>query len=179
MAKVRTKFFLTCIVVMTLGLSVKNIFSQDISPKQMVMESKPQNTFFVELAGQGLAFTVNGDFRFSGTMNNMGVRAGIGYINVGKESITTIPLGLNYIMGKNGKYFELGIGATFISGDIFNSSNQSGLFTLGTMFFGYRSQPLDGGFNFRAGITALFRTASEDSFFIPYYPGISFGYTFD
>ena len=179
MAEAQTRFLLPGIFCMMLCLTAQNVFGQDVSPKQMAMESRPQNTFFVELGGQGLAFTVNGDFRFSGTMNNMGVRVGIGYIDIAKESITTIPLGLNYIMGKNGKYFELGIGATFISGDIFNSKNQNGLFTLGTMFFGYRSQPLDGGFNFRAGLTAIFRTAEEDSFFIPYYPGVSLGYTFE
>lgn len=175
----RTKFYLAGVIIVALGLRVDNSFGQELSPKEMAMNSRPQNTFFVELGGQGLAFTVNGDFRFSGTMNNMGVRVGIGYIDIAKESITTIPLGLNYIMGKNGKYFELGIGATFMSRDIFNSSNQNGLHTWGTMFFGYRAQPIDGGFNFRGGITVLFRKSENDSFFFPYYPGISFGYTFE
>jgi hypothetical protein len=139
---------------------------------------KPQSTMFVELAGQGLAFTFNGDFRLSASRNNMGVRVGIGYISTGEgESILTVPLGFNFLFGKNEKYFEMGLGITFASGeDIFGSNDN----TVGTMFFGYRSQPEDGGFNFRAGLAPIFNIGSgEDSFFIPYWPGISFGYTFE
>ena len=157
----------------------KNIFAQDATLKQQALNSKPQSSFFVELGGQSLVYAFNGDFRLSTSQNNLGIRVGIGYIDVNNESITTIPFGLNYLMGKKGKYFEIGIGSTFLSGEIFNSGNETGLFTIGTMFFGYRSQPLDGGINFRAGMTIVFRASSGDSFFIPYYPGLSFGYTFE
>jgi hypothetical protein len=42
------------------------------------------------------------------------------------------------------------------------------------MTFGYRYQPVNGGFNFRAGINPIFNSSA----FIPYFAGISFGYTF-
>ncbi len=134
---------------------------------------------FVELAGQGLLFTFNGDFRLSASRNNMGLRAGIGFISDGDVSIVTIPLGVNFLFGKNGKYFETGLGATFIVGDYGFLDNDA--HSIGTMFFGYRSQPVDGGFNFRAGIAPIFHTGSQyvRSFFFPYYPGVSFGYTFE
>ena len=42
------------------------------------------------------------------------------------------------------------------------------------MSFSYRLQPIDRGFSFRAGLTPIF----NKNFFIPYYAGLSLGYSF-
>ena len=71
----------------------------------------------------------------------------------------------------------MGLGASLmlIGGDgdslLFDENNSS---VLGTMSFAYRLQPSDRGFSFRAGLSPIF----NKNFFIPYYAGISLGYSF-
>jgi hypothetical protein len=71
----------------------------------------------------------------------------------------------------------MGLGVTVLatSGSdnsfLFNENNSN---ILGTMSFSYRLQPVDTGFSFRAGLTPIF----NKNFFIPYYAGLSLGYSF-
>lgn len=138
---------------------------------------------FIELGGQGLALTANYDSRFTNKRDGLGGRVGIGYIASDGSSLTTVPVSLNYLLGKDRRYFEIGLGATFVSstldgGSFFNFDNDeadaTGSELIGTMSFAYRLQPVDSGFAFRAGITPIFGRG----FFIPYYGGLSLGYTF-
>jgi len=141
-------------------------------------EMKRAQNVFIELGGQGLTFTANYDSRFGNRRDGLGGRAGIGYLAVDGDKVTTIPISLNYLLGKGNKFLEVGLGATFTalsaqSGDfLFDDDSGSGL--IGTMSFAYRLQPVDSGFSFRAGITPIF---NKDNF-IPYFGGISLGYTF-
>lgn len=144
--------------------------------QEAVPVKRAQNAF-VEIGGQGLLFTANYDTRFSNRRDGLGGRAGIGYISVDGEHITTIPLSLNYLLGKGRNFFEVGLGATFaLTNDgqsiIFDGDSGDGV--IGTMSFSYRLQPIDSGVSFRAGITPVFNSSG----FIPYYGGISIGYTF-
>lgn len=141
--------------------------------------ARAQNVY-VELAGQGLLFTANYDTRFTKSRNGIGGRAGIGFLSIDGATVTTIPIGLNYLLGKGKNFFEVGLGATYLSaktGDdddddfFFDDEDLSGL--VGTMSFGYRLQPVDSGFSFRGGLTPLFNKNT----FLPFY-GLSFGYTF-
>ncbi len=146
-------------------------------------EVRAQNVF-VEIGGQGLLFTANYDTRFANRRDGLGGRVGIGYIGGGGESATTIPLSLNYLLGNGGKhFFEIGLGATVIAskiegsfffpdGDEGNINKNSNL--IGTMSFSYRLQPINNGFSLRAGLTPIF----DKEFFIPYFGGLSLGYTF-
>lgn len=146
--------------------------------KSFSQESKRAQNVFIELGGQGLTFTANYDTRFGNRRDGLGGRAGIGYFAVDGDKITTIPVSLNYLLGKGNKFFEIGLGATFgsvnvESGDfLFEDGTGSGL--IGTMSFAYRVQPVDSGFSFRAGLSPIF---NKDNF-IPYFGGISLGYTF-
>jgi hypothetical protein len=54
----------------------------------------------------------------------------------------------------------------------YRRSNNNGV--LGTLNFGYRYQPVDGGFSFRAGVSPII-TSDQ---FLPYWPYLSFGYSF-
>lgn len=157
-------------------LSILFIF-QKVQAQQTIDSGtgRAQNVF-IELGGQGLVLTANYDTRFSNKRNGIGGRAGIGYIAVDGDRLTTIPVGVNYLLGKGRNFFEIGLGATYIgtSGNddsIFFDENTSNF--VGTMSFSYRLQPINSGFAFRGGITPIF----SGDFFFPYY-GVSLGYTF-
>jgi hypothetical protein len=141
------------------------------------LENKRAQNVFVEIGGQGLLFTANYDTRFSNKRNGLGGRAGIGYIAADGDHATTIPISLNYLLGKDKHFFEVGLGATLLAtrgsdDSFFFSDNESNL--IGTMSFSYRVQPVDNGFSFRIGLTPVF----NGDFFMPYFGGLSIGYTF-
>lgn len=141
-------------------------------------------TLVDEFGGPGF-ISANYDFRFQETRNGLGARAGIGYFSMEDESFLTIPVQLNYLLGKDGHYFEMGVGASYVrnSYDSYRWSGNGNVEyrekvtenqVLGSLAFGYRKQPVDGGFNFRAGLSPIL----FDGNFIPYLPYISFGYSF-
>lgn len=135
---------------------------------------------YMELLGNGITYSFNYDQRFKKQLDGLGYKVGVSHISIDGVSIQTVPVGLNYLLGKRGKYFEMGLGATYIRGadrsNNFSVGNNrtvgSGL--IGTMTIGYRREPEDGGFLFRAGLTPVF----SGSFFWPFSVGVSFGYAF-
>lgn len=140
-------------------------------------------SIYAELGGPGVV-SFNFDSRFSKKEDGLGGRIGIGgftfrdWFDDGKTTVIFVPIGLNYLMGKDGKnYFELGasITPTFTSytGSA-NSEDETFSTTFGNLLFGYRLQPKNGGFTFRGFISPLI---SKEGF-IPYYGGISLGYKF-
>lgn len=132
---------------------------------------------YFELGGPGLA-SFNFDSRFGPREDGIGGRVGVGGFSLSSDGdrvgVVFIPVGLNYLLGKDGKnYFELGGGVTpVIASSSFSDENFSS--TFGHLTFGYRLQPANGGFTFRAFITPVFGGFG----FIPYYGGVSFGYKF-
>ena len=136
-----------------------------------VSQTSSAQSVYAELGGPGLA-SLNFDTRFSKTNGGFGGRAGIGGFSVDGAGIIFIPVGLNYLFSKdNRNYFEVGAGVTpcFGSGELADGVFSS---TFGHVLLGYRMQPVDGGFTFRAFISPVF----GNSFFVPYYGGVSFGY---
>ena len=130
---------------------------------------------YFELGGPGLA-SFNFDTRFAPKEDGFGGRIGVGGFSIGGASAIFLPIGVNYLLGKDSRnYFELGGGITpvFLSED-FTGDDDSFSGTFGHLVFGYRMQPLDGGFTFRAFICPVFGEGG----FIPYYAGLSFGYKF-
>lgn len=143
---------------------------------QTVAGARAQN-IFVELGGPGLLLSANYDTRFVNRHDGVGGRIGAGYVSISDNSLLTIPVQINYLLGKNNRYFELGIGATYINSkgderDFLSLDNAKS--TIGTMTFGYRYQPEDGGFNFRASLNPIFNSST----FFPLFGGVSVGYTF-
>lgn len=136
---------------------------------------------FVEGLGNGLVMSFNFDTRFGKSPTGLGARIGVGGMSIGEFSMITVPVGINYLAGKNGKYFEAGIGATYTSAG-FLEYDLEGVPVIGTMTFGYRSQPVDGGFTWRIGLTPTFGpqngTTTGGVFFIPWWAHISAGYAF-
>lgn len=147
------------------------------------MAIKRAQNIYVEFGAQGLLFSANYDTRFTKSRNGLGGRVGFGAFSVDGLTVVTAPVSLNYLLGEGKNFFEIGLGATYISGsansDFFdsgssNNSTNSASTVIGTMAFMYRLQPVNSGFSFRGGFTPIF---SSDGF-IPYYAGISLGYTF-
>ena len=127
---------------------------------------------YFELGGPGLA-SFNFDTRFGPNEAGFGGRIGVGGFKIEEVGVVFIPVGLNYLLGKDTRhYFELGAGVTPVIADVDDEGNFSS--TFGWVNFGYRMQPAEGGFTFRAFITPVF----GNGFFIPYYGGVSFGYKF-
>jgi hypothetical protein len=184
------KVYISVFTILAVGLSfVADVQAQFrsssipsvVSKKQSGEGVRAQNVF-VELGGQGLLLTANYDTRFSNRRDGLGGRAGIGYIAADGDNATTVPLSLNYLLGKGNKFFEIGLGATLLASKVKGSfffdtgdgETESNSNVVGTMSFAYRVQPVDSGFSFRAGLTPIFNS----DFFIPYFGGVSLGYTF-
>lgn len=162
--------------------------------------SPPTRSVFVELGGPGLVYSFNYDFRFDkDRLDSWGMRVGAGgYSRIdtwsgGRDgnSLFTVPVQVTKLFGRSVHFFEVGGGATFIyyrnrysgwgnSGSqvrkdfdfILNSGDTPAL--MGTLNFGYRKIPVDGGFTFRANLIPVF----NQNGFWPIWAGVGFGYAF-
>lgn len=142
-----------------------------------IVEAQSAKSINFELGGPGLA-SFNFDTRFGPKEDGIGGRIGVGGFSIRSDGdrvgVLFIPIGLNYLIGKDEKnYFEVGAGVTPVfSSNSFDADNFST--TFGHILFGYRMQPKEGGFSFRAFISPVFGEFG----FIPYFGGVSFGYKF-
>ncbi|MCW3081748.1 hypothetical protein [Segetibacter sp.] len=145
----------------------------NVNAQNTVSTSEATKVVFAEAGGPGL-LSINYDMRFSKTNAGFGFRAGFGGWALKNSKLLLIPLGLNYITSKNNRdYFEVGAGTTIVSN---NKGDGDGPFesSFGFLSLGYRKQPVDGGYFFKASLTPVF----GKGFFWPYYGGVGFGYAF-
>ncbi len=164
----------------------------------------PSKSIYVELGGAGLPYSFNYDFRFDPSkIEGWGMRVGLGGYTTSNESFFSAPIMANRLFGKGIHYFEVGIGATFFAFDNKNQSycsngyydQNTGQFicqsyedsnysfildvdgspsVMGTMNFGYRRIPMDGGFTWKINLNPIF----NNNGFWPLYAGLGFGYAF-
>lgn len=146
-------------------------------------------SIFVEAAGLGLTpLSLNFETRFDRRLNGWGLRVGGSYYGSGSNGVVTVPIQVNYLLGRRGRYFEMGAGATFMRGhySLYDTGcvrrHRSGSdFNLaGTLTLGFRYQPVKGGFMFRVGFSPILTTKGEANklIFVPYMPYLSLGYSF-
>jgi hypothetical protein len=131
---------------------------------------------FIEAGGPGIA-SFNFDTRFSKRQNGLGMRAGMGGFVIDSEGVILVPVGINYLLGRDGRdYFEVGANFTPILLYGSNVNSESKLFSksFSTLSFGYRMQPSKSGFTFRASINPIISRTT----FWPLYGGVSVGYKF-
>lgn len=137
-------------------------------------------------------------------MDSWGMRVGAGGYTTENDSFFSLPVMVNKLYGKGPHYFELGFGMTFFAYDESNYTycengyyDPNGIFVctstvssesnyqfilpvdgspsvMGTMNFGYRRVPVDGGFTWRLNLTPIF----NNNGFWPLYAGVGFGYAF-
>lgn len=128
---------------------------------------------YAEVGGPGL-LSVNYDMRLAKKNDGIGFRAGFGGWSIKESKLVLVPLGLNYITSRNERdYFEAGAGVTIVSN---SAEGNEGPFksSFGFLSLGYRKQPIDGGYFFKASLVPVF----GKGFFWPYYAGVGFGYAF-
>jgi hypothetical protein len=167
-------------MIKNIGILILSI----VTSTSLLAQAAKQINF--ELGGPGLA-SFNFDTRFANKEDGLGGRIGFGGFSLRSSfdngsggtstehtTVIFIPIGLNYLLGKDGKnYFEIGGGATPVFASE-SSSDDDFRSTFGYLTFGYRMQPRHGGFSFRAFVCPIFGSFG----FIPYYGGVSFGYKF-
>ncbi len=178
----------TCILASFISLAnaQDTVYLKRDARKKMVTDRPPQ-TLFVDLGGPGITYSGNYDTRFYNQTDGLGGRIGLGYNFGGNVHTTTIPIGINYLAGdyKRGRYFEAGFNETIVLANftkdydnydtgIFTTDNSGHQTILMTSFtFGYRSQPVAGGFSFRTGVMPyLIQNKSNLSVYL------SFGFNF-
>jgi len=129
---------------------------------------------YLEVLGPGGLYSVNYDMRFTPTQNGLGFRVGFSTFSYQSVSIVTIPIGINYLIGHERNFFEVGVGYTYASISSktrLKSKNFSSSF--GNATLGYRFAPVKGGVFFKVELSPLL----GNGFFIPW-GGIGVGYKF-
>lgn len=180
------------------------LISSQVVMAQSEEKKLPTQSVYVELGGAGLPYSFNYDFRFDKTkIDSYGMRVGFGGYAMDGNSFFSIPVMVNKLMGKGPHYFEIGLGATFFAFDNSDSDYcidgtydpNTGVYTcntyetstynfildvdkspsiMGTMNFGYRRIPVDGGFMWKVNINPIF----NNNGFWPLYGGVGVGYAF-
>ena len=135
-----------------------------------------QNQLYLELAGNGLIYSINYE-RFLSEDFTIRVGFGItpGLIFV-EGTFIHIPVTASYLIGSKTSKLELGLGATYFAGEdteIFglDAGDQSLMFLTGIIGYRYTSPA---GFVFRVFFTPLYSSESEPNF--NPYGGLSFGF---
>ncbi|MDR0542337.1 MAG: hypothetical protein LBH19_09025 [Dysgonamonadaceae bacterium] len=174
------------------GITVFILFF-NVLPLSAQQEYLSGKQFYAEMGGPGLTMSVHFDSRFRSMERlGLGYRVGIGftiypdeaggtYINSNYQTRTlySIPLGINYIFGKNDSphTFEIGAGTAVLTRKVeifsYNEGERQGHF-IGFFTFMYRRAPQNGGLTWRIGLTPLIGTSGD------LYPmaSIGFGYAF-
>ena len=151
-----------------------------ISTAQVVEEEEPPakpatpnaSQLYVELLGPGILYSINYDTRFGKKEKGFGMRAGLGITYDQGDGAFMIPVGLNYLTGHGGNYFEMGGGATLVTGDLLEGQGVYGFLSLGYRRQAYKKK----GVTWRAAFTPLF--FFEDGFTLIPWAGFSVGYRF-
>ncbi len=165
----------TFAIIHTFVKAQDTVYLKKEAKQESTYTDRPPQVLYAELYGRGLIYSINYDRRFNKHTTGAGFSAGAGVFGGSGFTIVTIPVSFNYLLGKKGKYFETGIGATYINGSIKNIFDEPshGSTWFGTLTAGYRSQPIKGGFCFRAGLNII----AGSGYFGPF-PYVSFGYCF-
>lgn len=178
------------------------LFSSIQVAKSQNKDLIPSRSIYIELGGPGLPYSINYDFRFDKTkIDSWGMRAGVGGYAIDGNSFLSVPVMVNRLLGKGSHYFEVGLGATLIAYDrdfyyfsciqdangqsICNQNKSEGNYSfilpvdgspsvMGTINFGYRRIPVDGGFTWKVNLNPIF----NNNGFWPLFGGIGIGYAF-
>jgi hypothetical protein len=174
--KIYLTIIFSCIVGVTFAQK-DTVRLREISrnSKSIVTDRAPQAVYFL-VGGSGPLLSVNYDRRFQKRVNGAGFAVGLGYYGESGIGIFSIPVSLNYLIGRNSHFIELAAGTTFITAtatDFFDEGSSSGSAFIHHINAGYRYQPTRGGFFFRGGISPLF---AEGEYATSFYLG--FGHNF-
>jgi hypothetical protein len=158
-------------------LPASNVFSQKVEKEKNDLVAK--NAVYFEFGGQGILYSLNYERRIAQYASlRLGFTAWRTRSSTTRSGFTGFPIMINFLTGKRNSNFEAGVGlvpaivGVGISNGIVSGSDKSTLVLL-TGTFGYRYQPLKGGFLFRIGLNPII--SREKAIILP---GISLGGTF-
>jgi hypothetical protein len=106
------------------------------------------------------------------------------FAEVPQDRYRTLPVTMSYLVGRGERKLELGGGVTYGHGtfDRRTGNGRDFSFRSLTAIVGYRSQPPEGGYVFRAGVTPFYSLdEGEEAYPDPGFTlsvGVSFGYRF-
>ncbi len=140
---------------------------------------------YVEVLGNSFSYALTYESRFTDRNGGIGGRVGIGYMSVNDGTCLSIPVLVNYLLGKKeGKHFlELGAGISYL--DFKNVTditvNDESIFFEGKIYGSfaimYQRNPPYGGFLWKIGYTPLIGDFN-DSRSVLHSLGMGFGYAF-
>jgi hypothetical protein len=137
------------------------------------------SSIFLELGGNGVFYSVNYDTRFADTPNGLGMKIG-GAVMYGNDAGYFVPVSLNYLIGRQKHFLEVGGGGVGIFSN--NSGGNPIKRVFPTAILVYRYQPIERGFLFRVGLAPVFAPEEKNSYISAklfwLLPGVSFGYKF-
>ena len=139
-----------------------------------------QNSIYVEGGGNALFYSINYDRRFSRHLSGrLGLMVAPGESSAAPADeaiVAIIPVMANYLVGTGSHRLELGGGPVVLAAaantEAFGEFADAGLAGV-TTTFGYRYQPLDGGFVFRIGVNPFYSDKR-----LQLWGGVSLGYAF-
>jgi hypothetical protein len=165
-------------------IKLKEITKNPKSDRYKIVTDRPPQAVYVELGNEIPDLSVFYDRRFNKTVDGLGYRVGIGKpLDTYYSNGASINFGLNYLVGNNkkGRFLEISVSQTVYTNSkgtsyydpFFGTYYNSAAPNVTQISVGYRSQPTEGGFNFRGGISPLLINSLSD--FAAY---ISFGLNF-
>jgi len=136
--------------------------------------SQGQKFAFVEGLGSGVLVNLNFDMRMNKeSREGFGFKVGIGNTSIYlDENVTTLPLGINYIFGKQKSGLLLGANATVAFGD--SEDYDEIKHFVPSLEIGYRFRPISKGFAFQVTYNPIFNTVDG---FKPLWFGVGLGYS--
>lgn len=158
---------LTAVLLSCLNLPLT---SQELTPEYS------HHALYFEAGGHGVLYTINYDYRFA---KIFAARIGFTHYTIpnfffSDLTITAFPIIGEFLIGGDEHFFEIGAGIMPTIGEssfhFFSSSTSS---VVGVANIGYRYQPVDEGFFFRASVPAFITSTGVGG-----WGGLSFGYAF-
>jgi len=171
------------LLLATACLSFQTANAQDPDPAPATGRNK---AVYIEGLGSGVLLSANYDFRFKPTQDGLGMRIGLGggsfreSISNNRIGLVSLPVLVNYLVGKRRVAFEMGAGVTPIYIDASGTTatgdfiSGRGLGAFGSLNLGLRLQPVRNGAVFRLNWVP---TVSNTGFY-PSWFGASVGFGF-
>lgn len=153
----------------------------DALAEQRRLQKRTSTVLYLELGGSSGLASLNYDTRFTQSYKGLGLRLGAGLISdLSTSSGPVASAALNHLTGKRSHFLELATGATFFH---YTEKNQDSWVQFGQeslvapfVWAGYRYQPLEQRFVFRAGFCQFFTPVTMPGFLKAPVPSLSFGY---
>ena len=163
----------------TFGLLLFNLSAQT---EDANFERRGHGVFF-EIGGAGASPTFNYESRFLDKNRGLGARIGFGFASLRDARKISLPIQINYLLGKKDgiHHLEIGAGYTYVDKRGIDNIklNDEPIFFEGTSFatfsLMYHRHPPLGGFLWKIGFAPLVGDFNDGRIFLPYF-GLAFGY---